>query len=235
MKCPLCIGGIAAAALVVGSLALAQNPRDEKPRTPAAPTAPGQDQMPELPPGWTMEDMQACIEAGTPGEMHAHLAKEVGVWAGKTQMWMGPEGEPMDSTCTATITTVMDGRYTKCEINGDMPGMGPFHGIGIYGYDNVSQKFQSTWIDNHSTGIMFGTGDLSSDGKTLTWNYNFNCPVTKKPATMREVEKVTGPNTKTMEMFGTDPKSGKEYKMMSIAFTKQSGGAPTTTRVPTTR
>ena len=29
------------------------------------------------------------------------------------------------------------------------------------------------------------------------------------------------PNTKTLEMFGTDPKSGEEFKMMSIEFTKK--------------
>ena len=38
---------------------------------------------------------------------------------------------------------------------------------------------------------------------------------------MREVETITGPNTKTLEMFGTDPKSGKEFKMMSIELTKE--------------
>jgi hypothetical protein len=38
---------------------------------------------------------------------------------------------------------------------------------------------------------------------------------------MREIETVTGPNTKTLEMFATDPKSGKEYKMMRVELAKQ--------------
>jgi hypothetical protein len=38
---------------------------------------------------------------------------------------------------------------------------------------------------------------------------------------MREVETVTGPNSKTLEMFGTDPKSGKEFKMMRIELTRK--------------
>jgi hypothetical protein len=37
---------------------------------------------------------------------------------------------------------------------------------------------------------------------------------------MRDVEKVTGPNSKTLEMFGEDPKSGKEFKMMQVELTK---------------
>lgn len=181
----------------------------------------GQPEM-KLPPGWTPEDMQACMIAGTPGEMHAHLANGVGVWQGKNQMWMAPGMEPMKSECVSTVTSAMDGRFAKCEMAGDMPGMGPFSGFGIYGFDNVSQKFVSTWIDNQSTGIMNGTGELSADGKTITWNYTMNCPITKKPTVMREIETITGPNSKTLEMWGVDPKSGKEFKMMFIEFTKTS-------------
>jgi hypothetical protein len=134
---------------------------------------------------------------------------------------MVPGGDPVESQCTSTITSLMDGRYTKCEMAGEMPGLGSYNGIGIYGFDNVSQKFVSTWIDNHSTGIMNGVGELSSDGKTMTWSFTHNCPITKKPAIIREVETITGPDTKTLDMFGTDPKSGKEFKMMRIEFTRK--------------
>ena len=180
----------------------------------------GQGEM-KLPPGWTEEDMQACILAGTPGEMHERLAGDVGEWHGTVTMWMAPGGESMESECTTTVTPMMDGRYTKVEWEGDMPGMGPYHGFGIYGFDNVSQQFVSIWLDNHNTGIMRGVGKLSDDGKTLTWKFKHNCPVTKKEAVMREVETRTGPNAKTLEMFAADPKSGKEYKMMSVEFAKQ--------------
>ena len=102
-----------------------------------------------------------------------------------------------------------------------MPGMGPYSGLGIYGYDNVSEQFVSTWIDNHGTGMMNGTGQLSDDGKTLTWEFTGNCPITHKPITMREVDTVTGPNTRTLEMFGTPPKGTEEFKMMSIEMTRE--------------
>ena len=207
---------IAVVALItlVGTLAIAQPSKDSKPM--------GQPEM-KLPPGWTQADMQACMMAGTPGEMHKWLAKGTGVWQGKNTMWMAPNTEPMKSECVATVTPMLDGRFVKCETAGDMPGMGPFNGFGLYGFDNVTQKFQSTWVDNCSTTILQGTGDLSSDGKVMTWNYNYTCPITKKPVTMREVETITGPDTKTLEMYGTDPKSGNEFKMMEIAFTRKPG------------
>lgn len=208
---PLCLSAVGIAA-VAGLLAFTEPAKEMKPA--------GQPEM-QLPPGWTPEDMQACVAAGTPGPMHAHLAQGVGVWNGKNTMWMAPGMEPIKSDSVSTVKSMMDGRFVQCEMNGDMPGMGPFNGFGIAGFDNVSQKFVSNWIDNMGTGIMTGTGELSSDGKVLTWTYSYNCPVTKKPVVMREIDTITGPNTKTLEMWSTDPKSGKEFKMMLIEFTKQ--------------
>jgi hypothetical protein len=199
-------------ALAAGSRSLA----DSAAESPAA----AQGEM-QLPPGWTADDMQAMMAAGTPGKMQEYLARDAGTWRGKTTMTMYPGAESTTSECTSKVTPIMDGRYTKVEMEGEMPGMGPFSGLGLSGFDNVSQKFVSTWIDNQGTGIGYGTGELSPDGKTLTWEFNFNCPITKKPTVMREVDTVTGPNSKTLEMFGPDPKTGKEFKMMTIELTKE--------------
>lgn len=171
--------------------------------------------------------MQACMAAGMPGKMHEQLAKSVGTWVGKSQMWMGPTAaEPARGECTQTITSVMDGRYITGDMTGELPGMGPFKGFGITGFDNVSQKFVGSWIDNHSSGIMQGVGELSTDGKTMTWNFTYNCPITKKSAIVRQIETYPDNKTQTFEMFTTDPKSGKEYKCMRIDFTRKAPPAP---------
>jgi hypothetical protein len=208
---PACLAVLGVVA-IVGSFAIADSAADSKDAAKAEF---------KLPPGWTPEDMQKCMIAGTPGKNHEHLAKGVGKWRCKTTMWMTPGGEAMESEGTSTVTPIMDGRYFKAEMEGEMPGMGPYHGAGVYGYDNVSKEFVSSWIDNHSTGIMQGKGKLSDDGKKLSWDFTANCPITGKPTVMREIETITGPNTKTLEMFGTEPKSGKEFKMMSIQLTKE--------------
>lgn len=225
----LAVLGLAA---ISASLAFAQTQKDpaKKPTQPTPGTTAAPQNKPEhgemqLPPGWTEADKQACMEAGTPGPQHEFLTKSAGVWQGKTTMWMAPGAPPMQSECTSTISAMMDGRFTKCELTGDMPGMGPYNGFGLYGYDNVGEEFQCTWVSNCGTGMMIGSGQLSSDNKTLTWSFKQNCPITKKPTTFREIERITGPNTKTLEMHGVDPKSGKEYKMMEIAFTRKPGTA----------
>ncbi len=228
MKCPCCFAIVGIAA-VSATLAFAQTPPASKtppakaPSTKAPATPPAGEM--QLPPGVSAEDMQACIEAGTPGEMHAHLAKSIGVWKGKEKMWMSPEAPPMEVNCSTTITGVMDGRYTRCLVESEIPGMGMFKGEGLYGYDNTTKTFQCSWIDSMSTTIMNGTGEMSSDGKTMTWTYGYTCPITHKPTTMREVEQWTGKDAVTLSMYTIDPKSGKEYKMMETMLTRQPGTA----------
>jgi hypothetical protein len=177
--------------------------------------------QPQLPPGWTMEDLQKVMAAGTPGKEHAHLVEGAGKWKAECKMWMAPDSEPIQSTGASTVTPIMDGRYIKVEMQGEMPGMGPYHGLGIYGYDNQAKEFVSIWIDNHNTAIMQGKGKLSEDGKKLLWNFTGHCPITDKQCTMREIETITGPNTRKLESWGEDPKSGKEYKMMEIVLTRE--------------
>lgn len=175
----------------------------------------------QLPPGWTAEEMERCIKAGTPGEGQARLMKDVGTWVGKSTVWMAPGMDPINSEVVAEYSPVMDGRYVRCEMSGNCPMMGPFQGLALFGFDNVSKKFVASMVDNHSTGIMQGEGELAKDGKTLNWEYVANCPREQKPVMLRQVETATSPTTKTLEMFVTDPKSGDEFKMMRIEFTKK--------------
>ena len=210
---PMFAVAVIALAVVVGSIAIAADD--------ARPAAAGAKQEMKLPPGWTEEEVKSCMAACTPGKMHEHLARGVGTWQGKSTMWMYPSAEPATSDCTSTVTPMMDGRFIKVEYAGEMPGMGPYNGFGIFGFDNVSQKFVSTWIDTCGTGMGNGTGELSADGKTLTITRTYNCPLSKKPVSMKEVETITGQNTKTLEITGSDPKSGKEFKMLSVEFTRK--------------
>jgi hypothetical protein len=174
-----------------------------------------------LPPGWTAEDMQACMVAGTPGEMHAELREMVGVWKGSNEMWMAPGMPPATSDTKWTVTSIMDGRYLKIEVESDMPGMGPYHGMGFTGFDNVTQQFVGDWIDNHSTGIMRGAAERSPDGTTLTWTYTYQCPITNKPTALRQIQR-RSEGTMAVEMFAVDPKSGVEYRCMKSELEKGS-------------
>jgi len=212
LACAVAVGAGAA------SFASYQNAQDKKPAGAPAGAPAGQDGMPPmpLPPGWTPKDMEKCMNAGTPGPMQAWLCTQAGVWKGKSTMWPGPGMEPMQMECVDTAKVILDGRYIDFVWSGDMPGMGPFEGRGVVGFDNVTSQFVGTWIDTMSTGMMVGTGKLSDDKKTMNWTYTYNCPITGKQATLRQVETFNGPDSKKFEMFMTDPISKKEYKAMSV-------------------
>jgi Protein of unknown function (DUF1579) len=212
-------------------------PKDKATDPKAAPTATQPDKAPKadkpkdpqgMPPGMTeedMKDMKAYEEAATPGPMHQWLTNQAGTYEGKTKMWMKPGAPAQESTCKTTITSLYEGRYIKVESTGPMPGMGDFHGQGVYGYDNVTKQFTSCWFDNMSTGIMHGTGTLSTDQKTLTITSSYNCPIQKKEVSMKETWSFKPDGGMVLEMFGPD-KTGKEFKMMEITYTGKTGAAP---------
>ncbi|HMJ48553.1 MAG TPA: DUF1579 domain-containing protein [Ferruginibacter sp.] len=165
--------------------------------------------------------MKAMMDYGTPGDMHKMLASWNGTWSGETTMWESEGAAPRQSSGTAVNSMIFGDRYQTSTHKGNMMGM-PFEGRSTMGYDNATKKFVSTWIDTWSTGIMNMSGNWDATTKTL--NMSGTMPDICRPGkecTLREVFTVVDDNTQRMEMYGPDPKTGKEYKMMEIKMTRK--------------
>ena len=165
--------------------------------------------------------MKNMMDYGTPGPMHQMLASWNGTWTGETTMWESEGAAPLKSTGTAVNTMIMGGKYQSAKHSGNMMGM-PFEGMSVMGFDNATKEFTSTWVDNWSTGIMNMSGPWDESSKTLTLTGampDINRP--GKKCSFKEVFKVIDDNTQHMEMYGPDPKTGKEYKMMEIKLTRK--------------
>lgn len=165
--------------------------------------------------------MAKMMEYGKPGPMHAMMASWNGTWNGETTMWEYEGAAPKTSTGTAVNTMIMGGKYQSSKHSGNMMGM-PFEGASTMGYDNATKKFVSTWIDNWSSGIMNMSGDWNEATKTLTLTGTM--PDILRPGsecTLKENFKVVDDNTQILEMYGPDPKTGKEFKMMEIKLTRK--------------
>lgn len=196
---------------------------------------PGSDKGKDMPKGMPqmseeeMKAMKAWEESATPGKMHDWMVEGCGVWDGKVKMWMAPNAPASESTCVTTITPMMGNRFTKAEVKGEMDFGGqkmPFEGFGIWGYNNTTQKFESTWVDNCGTMQLRCNGTLSSDMKVLTLqSEKFTCPMKGKDCWMREVHTRTGADTATLAMYGPGD-DGKEFKVMEITYTRKPGTAP---------
>ena len=116
-------------------------------------------------------DPQAMMEVwkklGTPGEPHKLFATLAGSWTTTTKEWMEPGTSPTESTGTAEMKMLLDGRFLYQEYNAQMMGQ-PFSGVGIDAYDNMTKKDVTAWIDTMGTGIFMMEGMACADGKTIT-------------------------------------------------------------------
>ena len=188
------------ATLLVASLALAQEGK---------------------PPAMTPEqqaEMEAYMKAGTPGAPHQMLASTAGTYDLKIKSWQEPGGPPMEATGTATRKMILDGRVRVEEMASTMMGM-PFTGQGLCGYDNVTGKYWSLWLDSMSTGVMVNEG--TCDGKNAcSFTGSWNDAIKKAPVKARMTSHWTSPTTEVFEMYAPG-RDGKEMKMMEITYTKK--------------
>lgn len=166
-----------------------------------------------------MEMMQKMMEAGTPGEAHAMMAKQVGEWEFVNTFRMDPSMPEMTSTGTASFKSLFDGRYIEADMKGDMMGQ-PFHGRATMGYNNMTKKFESTWIDSMSTQTMFGTGTYDAAKKQMTVVMEGTDCMTGKPCKMTEVTTHHDDNHFTSE-FTMPDMNGKDFKGMTIKYTRK--------------
>ncbi|NCI47370.1 DUF1579 domain-containing protein [Sediminibacterium soli] len=165
--------------------------------------------------------MAKMMEYATPGDMHKMMASWSGNWQGEMTVWNYEGAAPQMVKTAASNSMAMDGRYQVSRHTGNMMGM-PFEGMSIMGYDNALKKFTSSWIDNMGTGIMNTTGDWDAASKTLTSTGSM--PDVCRPGktcSVREVYTVVDDNTHMLTMYGPDPKTGKQFKMMEIKLTRK--------------
>lgn len=167
-------------------------------------------------------DPQAMMElwkqAATPSEPHKLFATLVGSWTTQTKEWMEPSKPPTESTGTAEMKMLLEGRFLYQEYNGHMMGQ-PFNGIGIDAYDNMSKKYVTAWMDSMGTGIFLMEGTASPDGKTITLRGSHPEPGGGK-MTHRAVWKIIDNNNHVFEMYGAHGKE-KETKNLEIVYTRK--------------
>jgi len=167
-------------------------------------------------------DPQAMMETykklATPGEPHKLFASLAGSWTTKTKEWMEPDKPSMESTGSAEMKMLLDGRFPQQEFTGDMMGQ-PYSGIGISAYDNLRKRYVTMWIDSMGTGIFTMEGTASADGKTITLKGQ-HAELGGGQMTHRAVWKIVDSNTQTFDMYGTH-EHGKEMKMMEITYTRK--------------
>jgi len=162
--------------------------------------------------------MKAWMEYMTPGDIHKMIAKSNGTWDEDVTVWMDPAAPPTKSKSIAVNKMILGGRYQESRHKGSFNGM-PFEGISTLGYDNAKKVFQSTWVDNMGTGVMYLEGTWDSTSHTINFKGKGIDPSTGKEMEVREIFTMVDDNNQKMEMFATQ--SGKENKTMEIVLKRK--------------
>ncbi len=171
-------------------------------------------------------NMDAWMKMMSPGKNHEVLAGMVGTWDYTTKFWMDPAAPPTESKGRAKAVAKMGGRYIASHHEGKMEFPGPdgkmteweFEGLAITGYDNIQQKFVSTWIDNMGTGIMMAEGKYDAATKTFTYTAEMPDPTGSK-VKIREVIRIINDDKHVFEWYET--RQGTEVKTMEITYVRR--------------
>jgi hypothetical protein len=163
-------------------------------------------------------EMAAWQEAMTPGPQHQRLAAMAGEWNLDLTMWMEPGTEPMKSVASATRRMTFDGRFLEEDVTGEFMGA-PFLGRAVTGYDNASGKWWSTWMDNHTTGLMVGERDWDEETNTFTMVSTSTDPTTGGKRRVEGKLTVHSADHEVHEMW--EERGGERFKSMEIVYRRK--------------
>jgi len=167
--------------------------------------------------GPSKEEMMKSWEAYmTPGSIHKMIAMSDGVWNEEITMWMDPSAPPTKSKAKATNKMILGGRYQESKHVGTFDGK-PFEGYSVLAYDNAKKVFQSTWIDNMGTGMMYLEGTWDEPKKTIHFKGNCVDPMSGQDMMVREEFTIIDDNNQKLMMYMTMP-GQPEVKTMEITL-----------------
>ena len=121
---------------------------------------------------------------------------------------------------TASFEPMFGGRVVKGTYTGVMWGQ-PFEGMSLDGYDNVTGKYWSVWLDNMGTQLYVTHGKMKEDGKTMVHKGTMMNPDGSEGA-MRFVTTRESDTRTVMEGYMTMPGVEGEMHTMTIEFTRAS-------------
>jgi hypothetical protein len=147
---------------------------------------------------------------------HEKLAKSVGEFDVKGEVFTAPGADPMPFTGTSVRTSIKNGFFVQEEFTGAWMGQ-PFHGTLIQGYDPFRKKHVSVWFDDGSPTLSVRTGE-EKDGRIVMEGSDPD-PVLDKLVGMKSVaEEKDG--KMVLEMFRVV--DGKDVLHMRMTYTRKS-------------
>ncbi|MCI0588400.1 MAG: DUF1579 family protein [Planctomycetes bacterium] len=169
-------------------------------------------------------------DLGAPAEEHRKLDAMAGDWDVSLQFPVGP-GKTGEGKASCEARWMLDGRFLRLEYASTFMGR-PLTVLRYVGFDRHAGKFVETHFESAHTDVLWGTGSLSEDGKTLTCTGTHVDAKAGAPAKVRTVTTFQGPEAFRLEMTYLDAE-GKDSKTIVLAHArkKERAEAPALYRV----
>jgi hypothetical protein len=107
-----------------------------------------------------------------PVKQHAELQKLAGEYTTLSRLAVG-DMDPLESTGTAKVSAMLDGRFVALEETGETMGL-PTRSFKLFGFNSETKKYESVWTYTRSTAMMTlaGPGDEEAKSFTLEGGYD---------------------------------------------------------------
>lgn len=202
--------GSAAAALTLPVALLLMPPFAARAQPPEPQEDAASRESPALLDVWT--------RAWTPGRAHSRLASRAGFWKLTTRTWGDLSEEPVVTETTAVREMVLGGRVLQEEVVGEVQGL-ELQSLGYLGYDNVTHRWWSLWMDTLSTAPVFTTGTEDPGATVLVLSGEYADPLSGRMRPVRTVVRFVDYDTERFEWWET--RDGEEVKTMDILYQRQ--------------
>lgn len=164
-----------------------------------------------------------------PGPHHQKLENLVGSWETTTKMWWGgPNSPAVETTGTSEVKWVLGGRFLMEEHHGQMmmPDASgqmkpiPYDGIGLTGYNNTQNMYQSVWVSNADTGVLTMKGGMDPSGKLLRMYGEMDETMLDVYGRyVKYVMRFIDKDTRVFEII--DLHAGDDYKVIEITYKRK--------------
>ena len=101
-----------------------------------------------------------------PGPVHQQMAKRAGQWTLTKKLSM-PGQQPMTASGSATITSILGGRFLREENSGMLFGQ-PVAAEMISGYNDETDKYEIVWGWTGANRLIAATGTSNRNRRVLT-------------------------------------------------------------------
>jgi Protein of unknown function (DUF1579) len=212
-----------AATKPAGNQAAAKPPATPAPKPAAPAPAPAPTPAPAAvpadaaPPAAAADGKGLLAKAAMPGAHHKPLMDLKGNWNLAVTSTADPGATPVQSTATSAFAIIMDGRYIVESTVGTGP-MGPFNGMGIYGFNVIGNEYENVWLDNTSTAMWKSTGTWDDATQSFRWHGEMvsvkNGGKAKTQAIMKKVSDTR------YEYTMLEERGEKLFKSLEIVYTK---------------